>query len=270
MATGDTALAEGMNLVPGTGQAKDLDTYDNETRDYIAKFFRRVWSGVRDKTTAAQVRTALGLGSAATYDQNQSATPYTIVRRWGNGSVTGPDPTSRSEYATKAYVDGSSGVDNTARSLAEQARSLAEQARSLAAQARNGEMLPEVYSRTLGGYYRSLYVGADGLLGWVSSSRKFKKNIRPATVDPASVLSLQLVEFLYKVEIDTARIGELQHGLIAEDVHDAGLTWLVDYGTSGEPEGIRYDRLALALLPVVQHLDARLTALETAHGTPAQ
>jgi hypothetical protein len=41
MATGDAALAAGMVLVPGAGMARDLDLYDNQTRDYVAQYATR-------------------------------------------------------------------------------------------------------------------------------------------------------------------------------------------------------------------------------------
>lgn len=55
---------------------------------------------------------------------------------------------------------------------------------------------------------------------------------------------------------------ELQHGLIAEDLDALGLDWLVDYGEDGQPEGVRYDRIALALLPVIQRQEQRIAAIE--------
>lgn len=52
-------------------------------------------------------------------------------------------------------------------------------------------------------------------------------------------------------------------GLIAEDVDALGLTDLVLYGPDGKPEGVHYDRLAVALLPVVQDMARRLAHLES-------
>lgn len=124
-----------------------------------------------------------------------------------------------------------------------------------------GNMTADVYNRVLSGSYRVAYVNSSGVLGWVSSSRRYKKSIRPALVDPQAVLTLELVTFLYKAEIDTERLGELQYGLIAEQLDELGLDWLVDYGQDGQPEGVRYDRLALALLPVVQQQATQLEAL---------
>lgn len=254
MATGDDALAEGMTLVPGSGLAKDLDTYDNQTRDYIAQFFRRIWSGVRDITTAAQARAALGLAAmsanadASTLAQRDNAGNLLMTTGFAVGG-TGP---ATNHLATRGYVDtavaGVGGVDSTARATANAAKA--------------GYLDAAVYARTLGGSYRVAYVGSDGTLGWVSSSRRHKKNIKPAAVDPDAVLSMQLVTFLYKVEIDTGRLAELQHGLIAEQLDELGLDWLVDYGEDGQPEGVRYDRIALALLPVLQRQEQRITAIE--------
>lgn len=41
MAIGDDAVAAGMTLVTGTSPAASLDTFDNETRDYIARYAKR-------------------------------------------------------------------------------------------------------------------------------------------------------------------------------------------------------------------------------------
>lgn len=41
MATGDDAVAAGMALVVGTSMANTLDTEDNLTRDYVARYAAR-------------------------------------------------------------------------------------------------------------------------------------------------------------------------------------------------------------------------------------
>jgi hypothetical protein len=62
------------------------------------------------------------------------------------------------------------------------------------------------------------------------------------------------------------RKGEV--GLIADEAHDLGLNWIVQY-MDGEVDALRYDLLGVALLPVVQRqakqisdLEERLAALE--------
>lgn len=41
MAIGDDAVAAGMTLVIGTQAASDLDTFENQTRDYVAQYAKR-------------------------------------------------------------------------------------------------------------------------------------------------------------------------------------------------------------------------------------
>jgi len=42
--------------------------------------------------------------------------------------------------------------------------------------------------------------------------------------------------------------------MIAEDLRDAGLEYLVQYGKDNEVEGINYDRVALLLVPLVKRM----------------
>lgn len=64
MAIGDAALAAGMQLVPGTTLAKDIDQEINRTRDYIATnagVILPVAKGGTGSNTAAGARVALGV-----------------------------------------------------------------------------------------------------------------------------------------------------------------------------------------------------------------
>jgi hypothetical protein len=126
-----------------------------------------------------------------------------------------------------------------------------------------------VYSNTLSTSYRSVYVTsstAPDTLGYVASSRRFKKNIEPLGYTAEQILSIEPVEYNYKSEEDSAP----KHvGMIAEEMHDAGLHAFVSYDEEGLPETIQYEFYVSALQQVVRHqaqqieaLEARLTALE--------
>lgn len=116
---------------------------------------------------------------------------------------------------------------------------------------------------TYGGAYSSQYVHVDGTMGYVPSSRQFKQDIMPTTLDPALLTALQLVTFRYIDAVENlGDDAETELGLIAEDVDALGLTWLVDYGIDGKPAGVKYERLALLMLPWAQSIEARVTALE--------
>lgn len=259
---GDDALAAGMPLVNGNaaGSAPAIDDYINETRDFIAQRTSAVTPIAKGGTGATDA--AAARGNLAVPETAVAALKFTSPG-FGRVAYQAPGVAYETEIATASSVAGKADSSTVTTGLAGKADS----------NTKDGYLNPSVYARTLGGSYRVCYINSDGTLGWVSSSRRHKKNIHPAAVDVQAVLSLELVTFLYKVEIDTDRRAELQHGLIAEQLDEAGLDWLVDYGADGLPEGVRYDRLALALLPVVQDLDDRLTALEqkgNAHATPTQ
>lgn len=82
------------------------------------------------------------------------------------------------------------------------------------------------------------------------------------------LLSLPTATWLDKDEERRFASGEsktkpvMHFGMIAEDLAAAGLEMLVSRGQDGELEGIQYDRIAPALLPVIKNLQDRIEKLE--------
>ncbi|MFK0099246.1 tail fiber domain-containing protein [Streptomyces sp. NPDC091040] len=138
----------------------------------------------------------------------------------------------------------------------------------------NGSKKPYSNTATDGTWY-AVWVEGSGTFCRNTSARKFKENIRDFDIDPADVLKMRPVIYDRKDQLDEetgeirpGRKGEV--GLIADEVDDLGLKWLVQY-MDGEIDALRYDLLGVALLPVVQaqerrlrDLEARLAALEAA------
>ena len=61
-------------------------------------------------------------------------------------------------------------------------------------------------------------------------------------------------------------------GLIAEEVHEAGLTEFVEYNAAGEPDAVYYSNMVALLTKaiqeqqaIIQSLTARIAALESAN-----
>jgi len=110
----------------------------------------------------------------------------------------------------------------------------------------------------------------DGSIQMVTSSRRYKTDIRDAEVDPAAVLSLSGRTWRDKALVEADPDTEARSvGFIAEELDAAGLTEFVDYDPEGRPDAIQYDRLTVALLAVAKDqqrqlddLTARLDRLE--------
>lgn len=273
MATGDDAAARGMALVAGSALRNTIHTLINQTRDYIAHF--TTWANIAEKPSSFPNVDVAAAGAVTS--------PGRLARFGETGHLSFPAPESGNHPATKSYVDDTAG-SATASPGSLMRRNAAAQVSvgiptsgnhatpksyvdeqvdtllDITGQALDGHLDAVVYSRTLSGSYRNVYVNSDGTLGWVASSRTVKKNIKTWTPDRQAILAMQLVQFQYRVAIDPD--GAIQHGLIAEQLDELGLDWLVDYGTSGTPEGVRYDLISLALLSVVQDHETRIHALE--------
>ena len=118
---------------------------------------------------------------------------------------------------------------------------------------------------------KAVWVNSSGQYGnAASSSRKIKRDFSPLGYDYNSMISIEPMKFRYIPAFES--LGEsapVEIGMIAEDLHDAGLTELVYYDDQGEVEGINYTSYVVALQSIVrsQHdmlisLSARLDALE--------
>lgn len=226
MAIGDDAAAAGMDIVPGSTPANEIDTEINKTRDYLAQRTALVTPVARGGTGAdnpGQART--NLGAAAATHTHRITDIYTA------------DGSQQYAVALQATLD-------TKASTA-QLQSVYD-----------GVLSAAIYSRTLG-VRRSCYVQTDGVLGYDGSSERFKVDIRPYVAPWSDIVTgLEIKEY------DRIEDGSHEVGLIAEDLDALGMGWAVLYDDDGQPEGIAYERAWLALVPVVQDLMARVAALE--------
>ena len=120
----------------------------------------------------------------------------------------------------------------------------------------------------------NLYINPSyGNLARSTSSARYKVDIEPQAIPVQSVMSLTAKSFIDKIEYKNnaeSTQGLTRYlGLIAEEVAeiDTLKDFLVVYTEDGLPDAINYDRVAVALLPLVQDLQNRLAKLEGANGT---
>jgi hypothetical protein len=91
----------------------------------------------------------------------------------------------------------------------------------------------------------SVFINSSGQLGTITSSRRFKEEIRPMEQASNALFSLKPVTFRYKKEIDPA--GTSQFGLVAEDVEKVNPD-LVVRDKEGKSYSVRYDQVNAMLL----------------------
>ena len=121
-----------------------------------------------------------------------------------------------------------------------------------------------IYSVT-GAVSANVAVNSEGLLYRATSSLRYKNTIQNATHGLTELLNLRSVTFKSNNEGD-----KIFGGLIAEEVHEAGLTEFVEYDDEGNPDALHYSNMVSICIKAIQEqqtkiqeLEARITALET-------
>jgi len=111
------------------------------------------------------------------------------------------------------------------------------------------------YNNTTGNA-ANMFVGADGSFNRSTSSIKYKTNVQDANHGLAEVLHLRSV--IYKGKNDGEKIFG---GLIAEEVHEAGLTEFVQYAEDGSPDALAYGNMVSLCIKAIQEQQALITTL---------
>ena len=111
----------------------------------------------------------------------------------------------------------------------------------------------------------AVYVNGNGKLGTMTSSARFKDEIKAMGTASEAILALNPVKFRYKKEIDSH--GTPQFGLVAEEVEKVNPD-LVVHDAQGKPQTVRYEQINAMLLNeflkehrTVQELKSEVAAL---------
>ncbi len=114
--------------------------------------------------------------------------------------------------------------------------------------------MPFAYFNMVGVESRDLYVDSGGQLGYISSSRRYKDDIRYME-DIDWLFRLRPVNFTYKTDPDS----RIQYGLIAEEVEEIKPE-LVSYNQEGLPETVSYSKLVVPLLKAIQEQEVKISS----------
>lgn len=115
--------------------------------------------------------------------------------------------------------------------------------------AQTSSYMAGIYGVTLGSGV-PVYINSNGQLGTLTSSQKYKEQIRDMGDTTSVLMKLRPVTFLYKPEYEKGE-HTLQYGLIAEEVAKVYPN-LVAYNPDGTPYTVRYQFLSSMLLNEVQ------------------
>ena len=113
---------------------------------------------------------------------------------------------------------------------------------------------------------------STGLLARSSSSLRYKLNVEPQIIPNQSILALAPKSFIDKASADaqgsTDGLPRIL-GLIAEEIAEIPVLadLLMNKNEQGQPDSVNYDRVAVALIPLLKDHEARLAKLEGANGT---
>jgi hypothetical protein len=255
MATGDAAAAAGLEVFASTQDIRLGYDNDNVRGDELATHMTsgtHPASAITSGVLALARIPALDVSRIPALDAAQITTgtladariPNLAASKITSGTITRPVSTTT--------VTASGNITSTAGDIITNASLIA--AGNLRADG--------VYTLGLG-TWQSVVTNASGYLGFASSTKRVKQDIKKADITPAQGLALVATSFRYKKDVeDLGEDAQPTIGLIAEDLHDAGLTQFVIYDAKGKPLGIHYERAWIALIPVIQDIDTRLKKLE--------
>jgi len=119
---------------------------------------------------------------------------------------------------------------------------------------------PAAYNTTTGSAANCV-VDSNGLFQRSTSSLKYKTDIQDATHGLTEVLTLRSVTYKGLGENDGDKVFG---GLIAEEVHEAGLTEFVQYADDGSPDALAYGNMVSLCVKAIQEQQALITAQQTA------
>jgi hypothetical protein len=103
----------------------------------------------------------------------------------------------------------------------------------------------------------NMFVSSAGILQRSTSSLKYKTNVQDAAHGLAELLTLRSVT--YEGKTDGSKVFG---GLIAEEIHEAGLTEFVQYAEDGSPDALAYGNMVSLCIKAIQEQQALIVQLQ--------
>jgi hypothetical protein len=216
--TGDHNVAVGGGGLPGPALFSNT----------IGRFNTGVGEGALFSNTEGNDNTAIGAGALA---DNTGGSENVAVGLNALGNSTGDNNVALGNLAGFSQTTGSNNVY------------IGTQIEGTAGES-NACYIASIFNQTSAGG-SAVFVDANSKLGTITSSKRFKEEIKPMDKASEALFALKPVAFRYKKEIDPA--GKSQFGLVAEDVEKVNRD-LVVRDREGKPYSVRYDQVNAMLL----------------------
>jgi hypothetical protein len=224
--------------------------------------------------TTGTGNTALGVEAGYA---NQSSNNNTMIGRSAGIAATGEDNTFVGRSAGSVMTSGSdntligrfngngSGVDIRTESnhIVLSDGSGVPKFRVTGGSNDNQVFAPGVYTWTTSNPANVIVTSSTGHLARSTSALKYKQDIRD--LEEMDIDNFRPVRYKSQCQVDDQTVDHF--GIIADEVHNQGITELVTYGDDNEVEGFKYERLTAVLVKVLQQQKATITALEARIAT---
>jgi hypothetical protein len=253
-ASGRSSTAMGYKTVASGGQSTAMG-YESTAKGYYST---AIGYGT---TAAANYSTTMGRGSIArgTYS---TAIGYGTTASGSATTAMGYGTTARAYASTVIgrYNDSLGATSQFAWVLTEPlfiiGKGFSETIRSNAVVVlKNGEVyFPDVYADAVGGTNKDLFIDNTGKIGYVSSSRRYKKKISTLE-DIGWLYQLRPVNFTYRND----KTDKKQYGLIAEEVEKVNPSF-VSSNQEGQAETVHYSKLITPVIKALQDHENKIHA----------
>ncbi len=226
---------------------------------------------IGDDAAAAGMDLVAGTTAANTLDTEVNKTRDYIAQRTNAVQPVNKGGTGATNASAARTNLGAASASDTAAAAAAAAA-----AQTDATKARTGDLDIAVWNREITWTRRAAWLGSSGLvtLGYASSRRDAKQDIKPAEFPLELLKQIPVVHYRYRAEVAKERSRKKEHagyraaveiGTLADDLHQLGLWEFVVYEGRGEyavPVSVHYELLALAALSYAQQLHTRVDDLE--------
>ena len=123
--------------------------------------------------------------------------------------------------------------------------------------------VPGVYSGNTSSA-ANVHVTSDGMIYRSTSAKKYKSYIKNYNTGLDMINQMQPISYKSKKSSVLDENDKTYAGLLADDIHDLGLSEFVEYNKDGEVENLFYDRMVVVCINAIKELSAKVAELEKA------